>query len=252
MEIRIVKEVRVITVGGPRWLRLPRRRSLRLALVFAAALVVLVPVAWAADRFTDVPVSSPHHDDISAIATAGITRGCNPPANTQYCPGDFVRRDQMASFLQRGLGRAGRSVAINRQLAFTWQAVNSVGITVPGSGFVLVTATGTPQKSLGCDPCKVAVRVSDPVSGEFSQEQVDSVTIAPAGEKDGGMGVTWLFPVTGITSPTPRTFNVDARLYAGAGEVFFDSTVTALWVPFGPLGAGTLGSQSPPAGRSER
>src|SRR5690606_19906098 len=35
---------------------------------------------------------------------AGITLGCNPPANTEYCPSDFVSREQMASFIVRGLG----------------------------------------------------------------------------------------------------------------------------------------------------
>ncbi len=43
-------------------------------------------------------------DDINALAAAGITKGCNPPDNTQYCPGNTVTRDQMASFLGRGLG----------------------------------------------------------------------------------------------------------------------------------------------------
>lgn len=38
---------------------------------------------------------------IDALAYAGVTAGCNPPANDHYCPHDFVRRDQMASFLAR-------------------------------------------------------------------------------------------------------------------------------------------------------
>ena len=38
---------------------------------------------------------------INAIARIGITRGCNPPANTEYCPDNPVRRDEMASFLSR-------------------------------------------------------------------------------------------------------------------------------------------------------
>jgi hypothetical protein len=41
--------------------------------------------------------------DIDKLATAGVTFGCNPPANTQYCPNDFVTRGQMAAFLQRAL-----------------------------------------------------------------------------------------------------------------------------------------------------
>ena len=42
--------------------------------------------------------------DIERLATAGITRGCNPPANTMYCPNDTVTRGQMAAFLVRALG----------------------------------------------------------------------------------------------------------------------------------------------------
>src|SRR5215210_7138321 len=97
-------EVRII-VERPRWLRLPRRRSAKLTIAVVAALVVAVPFAWATDRFADVPASSVHHDDINTIAVAGITTGCNPPTNNLYCPADAVRRDQMATFLTRGLPR---------------------------------------------------------------------------------------------------------------------------------------------------
>ena len=41
---------------------------------------------------------------IKRIAAAGITQGCNPPANTRFCPDDYVTRGQMAAFLTRGLG----------------------------------------------------------------------------------------------------------------------------------------------------
>ena len=54
------------------------------------------------DWFTDDDGNT-FEGDIDRLATAGITLGCNPPANDRYCPDDFVRRDQMASFL----GRAG-------------------------------------------------------------------------------------------------------------------------------------------------
>jgi hypothetical protein len=39
--------------------------------------------------------------DINALAEAGVTRGCNPPANGRYCPDDSVDRGQMAAFLRR-------------------------------------------------------------------------------------------------------------------------------------------------------
>ncbi|MDJ0952922.1 MAG: right-handed parallel beta-helix repeat-containing protein [Acidimicrobiia bacterium] len=42
--------------------------------------------------------------NINAIAAAGITKGCNPPANDQFCPAARVTRGQMAAFLVRALG----------------------------------------------------------------------------------------------------------------------------------------------------
>jgi hypothetical protein len=42
--------------------------------------------------------------DIDKLATAGVTRGCNPPANDNFCPGKNVTREQMAAFLVRALG----------------------------------------------------------------------------------------------------------------------------------------------------
>ena len=39
--------------------------------------------------------------DINKIAAAGITKGCNPPANDRFCPDQVVTRDQMATLLAR-------------------------------------------------------------------------------------------------------------------------------------------------------
>ena len=41
--------------------------------------------------------------EIEALAAAGVTIGCNPPANDRFCPDRPVLRDQMASFLTRAL-----------------------------------------------------------------------------------------------------------------------------------------------------
>ncbi len=51
--------------------------------------------------------------DISALAAAGITRGCDPPVNDLFCPDDVVTRGQMAAFLVRGLGLAEGSVGFD-------------------------------------------------------------------------------------------------------------------------------------------
>ena len=52
--------------------------------------------------FNDID-DSVHYDDIIYIADLGITKGCNPPYNTQYCPDTDVTRGEMAAFLVRAL-----------------------------------------------------------------------------------------------------------------------------------------------------
>jgi VCBS repeat-containing protein len=53
--------------------------------------------------FTDIG-GSVFETNILKLATAGITKGCNPPANSRFCPNDYVTRGQMAAFLVRALG----------------------------------------------------------------------------------------------------------------------------------------------------
>ena len=55
------------------------------------------------DAFVDDD-SSPFEADIDQLAAAGITKGCNPPANDRFCPGAKVTRGQMAAFLVRAYG----------------------------------------------------------------------------------------------------------------------------------------------------
>lgn len=61
-----------------------------------------LPEADAPSGFTDT-AESVHQFDIEALAASGITKGCNPPENTNYCPRQAVTRAQMASFLVRAL-----------------------------------------------------------------------------------------------------------------------------------------------------
>jgi hypothetical protein len=54
--------------------------------------------------FIDVTSTHPFLAEIEWLADEGITRGCNPPVNDRFCPGDVVTRGQMAAFLSRALG----------------------------------------------------------------------------------------------------------------------------------------------------
>jgi len=61
------------------------------------------PPTPATQRFDDVPPSNQFYNFIDRLAAVNITVGCSttPPL---YCPGDPVKREQMAAFIIRGLG----------------------------------------------------------------------------------------------------------------------------------------------------
>ena len=58
--------------------------------------------AGTGDLFTDDD-DSVFENDIDKLATAGVTKGCNPPTHDMYCPDNLVTRGQMAAFLRRAL-----------------------------------------------------------------------------------------------------------------------------------------------------
>lgn len=76
-----------------------------MAIGLAAFVLVAVPVAAiAASGFADVGDDNVFKADIEWLADVGVTKGCSPPANTEFCPDRFVTRQQMAAFLHRALG----------------------------------------------------------------------------------------------------------------------------------------------------
>lgn len=105
-----------------------------LAGVAAAAVVAVAfqPGVEAADGFRDVPGSNVHHNSVSAVRDAGVTKGC---ISGTYCPGDFVRRDQMASFLDRLGALSGQEPVVNAATAR--QAEDSERLGGIGAGDIL-------------------------------------------------------------------------------------------------------------------
>ena len=76
--------------------------SKRYLLIIGIVVGLMIPaMAIAADRFNDVPDTDPFHSDIGWLADAGVTAGCNPPLNDEFCPEDPVKRKQMAAFMRR-------------------------------------------------------------------------------------------------------------------------------------------------------
>ncbi|MFP3915715.1 MAG: S-layer homology domain-containing protein [Actinomycetota bacterium] len=79
------------------------RRATHAALMLGALALAATP-GLAADRFEDVPADHLFSAEIAWLADEGVTRGCNPPENTRFCPDEAVTRGQMAAFLVRALG----------------------------------------------------------------------------------------------------------------------------------------------------
>ncbi len=104
------------------------------ALAFILILAVLPP----GGTFTDDD-GSVHEGSIEAVAAEGITRGCNPPTNNQFCPRDSVSRGQMASFLVRALNLP----------ASTTDWFNDDGGSVHESAINALAASGVTK---GCNP----------------------------------------------------------------------------------------------------
>ncbi|MGA8039157.1 MAG: S-layer homology domain-containing protein, partial [Acidimicrobiia bacterium] len=73
-----------------------------MAWLTALGLAILLAVLPPGGTFVDDD-GNVHEGGIEAIAAAGITQGCNPPANDRYCPDRVVTRGQMAAFLSRAL-----------------------------------------------------------------------------------------------------------------------------------------------------
>jgi hypothetical protein len=119
----------------------------RIGILLVLVLVLIPAAAVASHQFADVPSSSIFHNDIAWMADNGITKGCNPPANTLFCPEDFVKRQQMAAFMHRGQLRlgtrfAGRFVTKVGLPENANTLVAATNMTAPGNGGA-ITVTGS-------------------------------------------------------------------------------------------------------------
>jgi hypothetical protein len=211
-------------------------------------------VALASHQFTDVPTSSPHHDDISAIAGAGITSGCAP---SLYCPADPVRRDQMGTFLRRGFGRVGASgTTADLTLTNTYQdlAVDTItaGGAPGGSGFVVVTGDFSMYGFVGSmDPNhRINFRLVQDGGGTSNENDATLYTnTATTGAPSASVAKTWVFSVS---TGTTYTFRLQARIAFPASGVDTINAgnrhITLLYVPFGSSGTSSLSTQGDSTG----
>jgi glucose/arabinose dehydrogenase len=83
---------------------------------------------------------------INRIAAAGITVGCNPPANDNYCPSRILTRAEMATMLTRALGlvstRPGPRPPLDWQLVVGGLDRPIQTLVLPGEDRILIAELG--------------------------------------------------------------------------------------------------------------
>ena len=251
-----------------------RSRSIKLLLVLSLAVVVLVPVAAVAShQFTDVPNSNTFHADIAWLADNGVTKGCNPPANTMYCPEANVTRQQMAAFMHR--------LAVNK-VVDAKTAVNADAVDGFHAGDLARGAGGAGTLNTSTSPTQSGMfTITAPVDGGIvttlsfnctsftgTTNTVWDVDITVDGTIETGLGGLLNFNHAGIAgsvwdSASTSSFSAvtagahsigyKAVKRSGNGSLDCDLTETAVFVPFGADGLTPTASVSKLAtGGSER
>ena len=75
----------------------------QMAVFLTRAFDGLSPMGTPTGFFSDVPATASYAGAVEGIRTAGITRGCSRTPGRNFCPGEPVRRDQIASLLTRAI-----------------------------------------------------------------------------------------------------------------------------------------------------
>lgn len=209
----------------------PRHR--RWTIIAIAALVmntVLATAVIAGHTFNDVPSNHTFHDDIAWLAANDITRGCNPPANTSYCPQDDVNRGQMAAFMRRFAGAFGAADS----------TIELVHAEIPPGAFFEVLSLDVNPKHEARVVLNAMVGISK-TGPEVGNYNVRIQRGSCDGPIVGAIGA-WLtdeataratVSATGLdTISGPATYKVCVGRSDAVSHVF-NGNINALWVPAG-------------------
>jgi hypothetical protein len=226
-----------VEIQRPGWMTSARLRPAGPLVVLLVALALAAPVL-AFDRFTDVG-PGPHHDDITAIAAAGITQGCNPPTNNQYCPDQFVRRDQMGSFLARAAGLGANPPVAN---ADKLDGIDASGFLPADDYVVMQVGPWHPSSSTGAMTITYAPAVTTLQSAAAGQRLVQLALDGPASVGAIGYGFksaricfndspvtidsTEVWQATDFGQLQPAVDNTDRSMASGGCYTISDTTPT--------------------------
>ena len=208
-----------------------RRMTTLVGAAFLGAMLAVPVTVYASHRFKDVPESHTFHDDIDWIADNGITFGCNPPNNDEYCPDDLVTRGQMAAFMKRlatGMGpRAASATEPNPPDGADYRL--SVELAAPAPGVLVISGGVGVENETSADIYACGIEVNnDVVPGTFSEHD-----LAPAiGIPDEDCKVSGGLVVSeGKITIDLEVINVASSTRLGGASLW------ALWVPFDGNGA---------------
>ncbi len=242
----------------------------RLLIVILVAIGVLLPVAVIAkDNFTDVPDTNVFHDDISWLKNAGVTVGCNPPANDEFCPTDNVSRQQMAAFMRRFAKYIGaedgvpdeadtvdgfHAADLASRAAFNSDELSGTVADAALDATIEAPARGTLVMNGAVD---ITLGSLDTVDTVICELLVDGLVVAG----------TTMFAAVGNDSTfddsnenicsTTGAFVVDAGSHTATFNIrdvddalLYDMSVNVIWVPFDGSGAVPTSAANPTAGNT--
>jgi len=201
------------------------RRWVQIAFIVGITAMIVAPLtALATHSFDDVPTTHTFHADIAWLKDFGITQGCNPPANTEFCPDDFVTRGQMSAFMHRFAdGLAPRaSFNSNEGVDFTGGSKTlSTEITAPRRGILLMSGSMSTFAEFGDDTTVCWLEIDD---GKVHGTQVWSTSESTSSPTDNGCATS------GAAVVNAGTYTVDLE---GSGPTnYWDESVWVMWVPF--------------------
>jgi len=234
-----------IDMGTPGWRpgRIPRWAR---PLVLVLTLAIGVPAVLANDAFVDVPVGV-HHDDVTKLATAGITVGCGVDVsnNSLFCPGQPVTREQMATFLVRGLPRIAEDAWIDEASTTYPQAVVQIDAGMPAAatastGYLKVDAYAT-FDSADERNCQVTIEGTMYLNGfYFSKVPAGADPYSSAAAMNPVQHLPSLgeasVALTDVLEVQPGAYELQLLAYARSGSEVCTATVnghvTVMYVPF--------------------
>ncbi|MGN6563565.1 MAG: hypothetical protein ACTHMU_12985 [Thermomicrobiales bacterium] len=163
---------------------------------------------------------------------------------------DIVDANTVDGYAPNGLVRVARGSAYpdggGVPLSTTaYTSIASVTINVPGPGFVLVTGMVSPYDTSTSTFSATLTRLRDTApGGAVSPDQWANANQVAGNTRNYSVGSTWVFPVSAAGAKT-YVIEVLVKIAGNGGTYASNGQLTALYIPFGSTGTGTLGPNDP-------